>query len=93
MTTNVSLDTSAHPSTDSPTYPGRDRREATQYDGSEQADNKAPLNAESLQLKNTTVVLEHGPAGTIGRVERGGRTEYAGPLPSATVQALREVST
>lgn len=90
---HTSPGTSAHSvQRDRPAYPGRDRREATHCNGSEQTDNKAPLEAEYLDLENTTVVLEHGPAGTIGRIEGGDSTEYAGPIPPGTIEALREVS-
>lgn len=92
MATNVSLDTPAHPSKDSPAYPGRDRRKPTHYDRSESADNKAPTDRERFVLANSTVTLERGPAGPVARVERDGVTDYAGPLPRATIDALREVS-
>ena len=49
--------------------------------------------AESLTLANSVVELEHGPAGTIAAIHRvGAGVEYAGPLPDATIDALREVS-
>ena len=40
----------------------------------------------TLTLAHSVVELEAGPAGVVARVE------YAGPLPDATVAALREVS-
>ena len=46
-----------------------------------------------LQLANSRVSFEHGPAGVIARVDhRSGRVDYAGPLPQATIRALRDVA-
>jgi hypothetical protein len=59
-----------------------------------QADTVEPrrIEAESLTLANSVVELEHGPAGTVAAIYRVGRgVEYAGPLPDATIDALREV--
>jgi len=52
---------------------------------------------ESLQLRNSVVQLEDGPAGTIARIERAEAAhrptpEYAGPLPAETVTALLGVA-
>ena len=50
------------------------------------------LRAERLTFANSTVTFETGPIGTIARVDHAdGQTEYAGPLPDATISALREV--
>ena len=46
----------------------------------------------TLTLAHSVVELEAGPAGVVARVDYGDRVEYAGPLPDATVAALREVS-
>lgn len=50
---------------------------------------------ETLELANSTIRLEHGPAGTLARIDRdtdkGREREYVGPLPQPTVDALREV--
>jgi hypothetical protein len=47
----------------------------------------------TIVLSNSVVELEDGPAGTIAAIHRVGRgVEYAGPLPDATIDALREVS-
>jgi len=46
-----------------------------------------------LQLANSRVSFERGPAGVIARVDhRSGRVDYAGPLPQATIRALRDVA-
>lgn len=46
-----------------------------------------------LQLANSRVSFERGPAGIIARVDhRSGRVDYAGPLPQATIRALRGVA-
>ena len=48
--------------------------------------------ATTITLANSVVELERGPAGVVGRVRHAsGHTEYAGPLPDATIDALREV--
>ena len=53
----------------------------------------ADSQTETLTLANSVVELEAGPAGVVARVDHGrDRVEYAGPLPDATVTALREVS-
>lgn len=48
----------------------------------------------AFELLNSRVVVEHGPAGTLARVERGRRTEYAGPFddPDAIIDALEEAT-
>lgn len=47
----------------------------------------------SLTLENSRISLEHGPAGTVARVDRPGESpDYAGPLTTETIRALREVS-
>lgn len=48
--------------------------------------------ARELELANSVVTLERGPGGPIARIERVGATDYAGPLPPETVDALREVA-
>lgn len=51
------------------------------------------IGGDVLQLENTRVVFENGPAGVIARVVYdSGRVDYAGPLPLATICALREVA-
>lgn len=47
-----------------------------------------------LETAHATVRLEYGPAGVIARIERGGvaHTEYAGPLPEPTIDALCRVA-
>lgn len=46
------------------------------------------------ELAHSTVALEEGPAGTIGRVTRGdGTREWVGPLPPETIAALEAVAT
>lgn len=59
---------------------------------------RAPTNrrdraARALETAHATARLEHGPVGVIARVEHDRRgTDYAGPLPGETVDALREVA-
>ena len=51
------------------------------------------LRAERLTFANSTVTFEAGPVGVVARIDRAdGRRDYAGPLPDATIAALREVS-
>jgi len=45
-----------------------------------------------IELANSRVTIETGPVGPIARVETGYARYYAGPLPDATVQALKEVA-
>ena len=45
-----------------------------------------------FELSNSTVILEYGPAGVIARIERPEWVDYAGPLPSETIEALAEVA-
>lgn len=47
-----------------------------------------------LRLANCEIRLEERPAGVIGRIDHDhrDRVEYAGPLPAATVDALRRVA-
>lgn len=45
-----------------------------------------------FELRNTHVVIEHGPAGLLARIERIDGVDYAGPLSPATVDALGEVA-
>lgn len=47
-----------------------------------------------FELQNSIVTIEDGPAGALARIEhrRRRRVEYAGPLPSGTVDALAEVA-
>jgi hypothetical protein len=46
-----------------------------------------------LQLANSCLAFERGPAGVIARVHRrSGRVDYAGPLPQPTIRALRDVA-
>lgn len=50
---------------------------------------------ETIQTANALVTVERGPAGAVARIERttdGYTREYAGPLPEATVDALKEVA-
>ena len=52
----------------------------------------AELRAERLTLEHSIVEFEVGPVGVVARIDhRDGRREYAGPLPDATISALREV--
>lgn len=46
---------------------------------------------EEYDLRHSKIVLEHGPAGTIARVERDGGVDYAGPLPTETILAIVEM--
>lgn len=50
--------------------------------------------ADVLRFANSTVTLEHGPAGTIGRIDYHNRPErtYVGPLADETIEVLREVA-
>lgn len=47
-----------------------------------------------LRFANSTVTLEHGPAGTIGRIDYHTKPHrrYVGPLADETIEVLREVS-
>lgn len=63
-------------------------REAGHFDSTDSTDKDVA----TFDLAHSTIVLEDGPAGPVARIERSGRTEYAGPLPEETVDALREVS-
>jgi len=47
---------------------------------------------EEYELVHSIVRVEYGPAGAIARIDRPDGRDYAGPLPRATLQALREVS-
>jgi hypothetical protein len=50
------------------------------------------LRRERLALENSVVEFETGPVGTVAKITRhDGRRDYAGPLPSGTIAALREV--
>ena len=50
------------------------------------------LRAERLTLANSIIEFEVGPVGVFARVDHAdGRRDYAGPLPDATISALREV--
>ena len=45
-----------------------------------------------MTLANSTITFEVGPVGVVARIDqRDGRRDYAGPLPDATISALREV--
>ena len=50
-------------------------------------------NAAAVTLSNSSVELEHGPAGVVARIEYDDwrAVDYAGPLPSTTLEALLEV--
>ena len=62
-------------------------------DSSRIAINNSELRAERLTLANSTITFEVGPVGVVARIDqRDGRRDYAGPLPDATISALREVS-
>lgn len=51
------------------------------------------LRTERLTLANSIIEFEVGPVGVFARIVReDGRRDYAGPLPSGTISALREVS-
>lgn len=47
-----------------------------------------------LRFRHSTVTLEHGPAGTIGRIDyhEKPKRRYVGPLDEEMVSVLREVS-
>jgi len=51
------------------------------------------MSADKLRFKHSTVTLEHGPVGTIGRIDYHDKPErtYVGPLADETIQVLREV--
>lgn len=51
-----------------------------------------PDGRKEFELANTRIVVEPSPAGATARIERPGWHEYAGPLPSKTIDALAEVS-
>lgn len=65
----------------------RDRRKAAHHDDE-------PINQETTEfvLANSVIYLEAGPVGVIARIDHPSRTEYAGPLPDATIDAIAEVS-
>jgi hypothetical protein len=52
-----------------------------------------PDTSSAVELSNSRVEFEPGPAGIVARIEYDDwRTpEYAGPLPTATISALLEV--
>lgn len=55
-------------------------------------DSSTDTKADAIKLAHSVVELERGPAGVIARVQhRSGRVDHAGPLPDATIAALREV--
>jgi hypothetical protein len=47
-----------------------------------------------LRLRNSTVTLERGPAGTIAKIDRDDTSgiEYAGPIDDTTASALVDVA-
>lgn len=47
-----------------------------------------------LRFQHSTVTLERGPVGTIGRIDYHNKParKYVGPLADETIQVLREVS-
>jgi hypothetical protein len=50
------------------------------------------LRQSRLTFENSIIEFETGPVGVFARITRDdGRREYAGPLPDATIAALREV--
>ena len=50
------------------------------------------LRTERLTLEHSIIEFELGPVGVFARVDHAdGRRDYAGPLPDATISALREV--
>ena len=58
--------------------------------GNDRIDNK--LRRSRLTFANSVVEFETGPVGTIARLTHDdGTVAYAGPLPDATIAALREV--
>jgi len=58
--------------------------------GNDRIDNK--LRRSRLTFANSVVEFETGPVGTIARLTHDdGSVAYAGPLPDATIAALREV--
>jgi len=46
-----------------------------------------------LKLRNSEIILQRAAVGVVARIERDNRprVEWAGPLPPATVDSLREV--
>lgn len=71
---------SVHHSTSAPVGRARDGRKTARYDN------------EVYQLKNSLITVETGPVGLILHIERGYYSEYIGPVPVATVDAIREVA-
>ena len=66
---------------------------STRQKSTESGSIASELRAERLTLANSIVEFEVGPVGVVARIDRAdGRREYAGPLPDATIAALREVS-
>lgn len=58
------------------------------------ADTGATLRPHRLEFKHTTVTLEYGPVGVIGRLDYNRRpvVRYVGPLDENTIAALEEVA-
>lgn len=52
------------------------------------------MSGNTLKFQHSTVTLERGPAGTIGRIDYHTKPErkYVGPLADETIEVLREVS-
>lgn len=62
--------------------------------GSQESKNETD-GGEQYELANSHVTLECGPAGVIARIERLAprySRDYAGPLPTETLDALREAA-
>lgn len=64
----------------------------TARDGTHGIGGEDDADLSELQLGHARIVLEHGPAGVLARIERVDGTDYAGPLPDETIEALREVN-
>lgn len=52
------------------------------------------MSRDKLRFAHSTVTLERGPAGVIGRIDYHERAErkYVGPLADETIEVLREVA-
>lgn len=88
---NITPDTSAHPSTDRPTCPGR---AGSNPDHSDHTHGTTKDTA-TYELTHSRIRLELRSNGVFARITRSGEAsspEYAGPLPQETLDALWEVA-
>lgn len=62
---------------------------------SQKAQDENSTDSTEFWLANSRVKIEHGPVGEIARIDRFGETyqlDYAGPISTETVYALKEVA-